>query len=88
MGDNLAQLLYTTFVNSGNEVAGSDVPNWASLPSADRERWEQVATRARRHVTDQIFATLDSVESDLNAADGVVIGRAVADEMRERYGRT
>lgn len=50
MGDSitLAQELYTTFVNSGEEVAGSDVPNWASLPSSDRERWEQVAARARR----------------------------------------
>lgn len=47
MGDNLAQLLYTAFVNSGHEVAGSDVPDWASLPAVDRERWEQVATRAR-----------------------------------------
>lgn len=47
MGDNLAQLLYTAFVNASSSVAGGDVPNWASLPAVDREQWEQVATRAR-----------------------------------------
>jgi hypothetical protein len=48
MGDNLAEHLYRTFCAASGLVPGSgDVPNWASMPIAQREVWEQVATKAR-----------------------------------------
>lgn len=73
MGDRLAEFLYSTFVNSGREVAGSDVPNWASLPIADRERWEQVATRARSHMLDQVFGSLRTFEAEYPEDPGSVL---------------
>ena len=85
MGDRLAEFLYATFINGGQLVAGSDVPNWASLPVADRERWQQVAERARNHVTDQLFMTLDSIDKEFN---WTAEERLVGNELRKRYGRS
>lgn len=69
MGDNLAQLLYTAFVNAGMTVAGGDVPNWASLPAVDRDQWEQVAVKARREMVQRFVASIDAT-SDKRIADG------------------
>lgn len=60
MGDNLAQLLYTTFINAGTAVVGSEVPSWGNLPSLDREQWEQVAVKARREMSSRFVASIDS----------------------------
>ena len=84
MGDRLAEFLYTTYCNAIGKVAGSDVPNWASLPSSERDTWLQVADRARRHVTDQIFATLESIDKECS---WTAEERVVGNELRRRYGR-
>ena len=44
MGDNLAEQLYLVFcANSGLVPGSGDVPNWASMPIAQREIWESIA---------------------------------------------
>ena len=79
MGDRLAEHLYTRYVNSGSQVAGSDVPNWASLPSVDRERWEQVAALARQIMVARFHDSIDEVERQ---------GVSELDAMRERWKRS
>lgn len=73
MGDRLPEFLYSAFVNSGREVAGSDVPNWASLSSSERERWEQVAGRARGHMLEQFFGSMRTFEAEHPEDPGSVL---------------
>ena len=55
-------------------VAGSgDVPNWASMPSSQRDVWEQVAIKARREMAAAIFPIL-----------GPAIRKAIAEAMGRR----
>lgn len=80
MGDNLAELLYTTHVNAGTAVAGGDVPNWASLPAVEREQWEQVAVKARRTMAKRFVDSIDEhatrlARSELRAATGLAVLR-------------
>lgn len=89
MGDNLAQELYRAFCNASGLVAGSgDVPNWASMPSSQREVWEQVATKARNEMAARFVAELDRVTpardtpvSEMQAVIGAL------DVLRARWGR-
>lgn len=77
-----AEQLYKAFTDAGRSVAGSDIPNWASLPGEDREVWEEVATKARR-AHDARFA--NAIENTM-AEFGGDANDAIA-KLRERYGR-
>lgn len=84
MGDNLAQQLYTTFIDATSSVAGGDVPNWASLPIEEREHWETVATKARGYMLDQVFGSLRGIETDFNWTEQELV---VSKALREKWGR-
>lgn len=85
MGDNLAELLYRAFCNASGLVAGSgDVPNWASMPSAQRDVWEQVAAKARNEMAARFAAELDRARENYDSYDGLV---SAVDVIRARWGR-
>lgn len=46
-GPSLGEQLYGVFVAQQRLVAGGDTPNWASLPSSERDVWDAVASKAR-----------------------------------------
>ena len=71
MGDDLARLLYTAFINASDGVAGGDVPNWASLPVAERERWEQVATKARNEMAQRFVRDMRAATEELGAEQAI-----------------
>lgn len=81
MVKNLASELYGVFVAASGKVAGSDVPNWASLPPAEREVWEQIAARAETRCEVAFFAVVNAIEGD-------GLGHLGFDALRERFGRS
>lgn len=83
MGDNLAQELYGVFVAASGKVAGGEVPNWASLPSVEREVWAQIAARAETRCEAKFFAVVKEIEDndDIDPLDELSL-------LRERFGRS
>lgn len=77
-----AEQLYKTFTDAGRSVAGLDVPNWATLPSEEREVWEEVATKARNAHDARFSSAIENtlVEMGGDSDDAIVV-------LRARYAR-
>lgn len=87
VGDRLAEELYRAFCNASGIIAGSgDVPNWASMPAAQRDVWEQVAVAARRpgrrRMAELRFEVLD-YKLGAKSADAINAFQVVLDRIGE-----
>jgi hypothetical protein len=85
--DNLAEQLYRAFVSASGLVAGSgDVPNWASMPAAQREVWQAVASTARDRLVDNRLVLMSDGPLDETVKRAAVVIDVDGHVIKNRYG--
>lgn len=71
MGDDLAQILFETLQDHGDEMPPFRKMTWGELSLADRGMWEAVANRARGELHRRFVRDMRDAVTELGADEAI-----------------